>query len=123
MDVFSEFLAKIDDPAQRARTEEVLRWVGERFPNLAPRVAWNQPMFTDHGTFIIGFSIAKGHLAVAPEKVALDRFAEEIAQSGYVYSKMIYRIPWNKPVDWSLLERIIAFNIEDKAETATFWRK
>ena len=44
MDVFSEFLAKIDDPAQRARTEEVLRWVGERFPNLAPRVAWNQPM-------------------------------------------------------------------------------
>ncbi len=123
MDVFSEFLAGIEDPQHRARTEEVLGWVGERFPDLEPRVAWNQPMFTDHGTFIIAFSVSKGHLAVAPEKVALDHFADEINEAGYAYSKMLFRIPWSKPVDWSLLERIIAFNIEDKADVSTFWRK
>ena len=27
-------------------------------------------MFTDHGTYIIGFSVSKKHLAVAPEAVA-----------------------------------------------------
>jgi uncharacterized protein YdhG (YjbR/CyaY superfamily) len=123
MEVFSDFLAGIDDPAHRARTEEVLRWVGERFPDLAPRVAWNQPMFTHHGTFIIAFSVAKGHLAVSPEQAGIERFSAEIVEAGYNHSKMLLRIPWNKPVDWSLLERMIAFNIEDKAETATFWRK
>ena len=39
----------------------------EKFPQLKEENKWNQPMFNDHGTFIIGFSIAKGHIAVAPE--------------------------------------------------------
>ncbi|MCQ4950818.1 hypothetical protein NE646_14380, partial [Bittarella massiliensis] len=41
------------------------------FPDLTPKIAWNQPMFTDHGTFIIGFSAAKAHLAVAPERAGI----------------------------------------------------
>lgn len=36
-------------------------------------------MFTDHCTFIIGFSIAKHHLAVAPEIAGINRFSDEIA--------------------------------------------
>jgi hypothetical protein len=123
MDAFADFVAEIDDPQQRARTEEVLNWVASRFPHLAPRIAWNQPMFTDHGTFIIGFSVAKHHLAVAPERVTINRFLDEIAQAGYDHSKELVRIPWNSPVDFSLLERMIEFNIVDKADYTTFWRK
>jgi hypothetical protein len=63
MEVFAEYLARIDNPQHRARTEEVLGWVTKKFPNLMPKIAWNQPMFTDHGTYIIGFSVAKHHLA------------------------------------------------------------
>ena len=123
MQIFAAYLARIDDPQHRARTEAVLRWVAERFPNLAPRVAWNQPMFTDHDTFIIGFSVAKGHLAVAPERVVIDRFSDEIVRAGYTHSKELIRVPWDEPVDFALLERIIAFNIADKADYSTFWRK
>jgi uncharacterized protein YdhG (YjbR/CyaY superfamily) len=123
MGTFSEYLARIDDPQHRARTEEVLDWVATRFPNLAPRIAWNQPMFTAHGTFIIGFSVSSHHLAVSPEQVVVERFSDEIRQAGYDHSKMLIRIPWDGPVDFALLERIIAFNIEDKADCATFWRK
>lgn len=123
MKTYVEYLERIDDPGQRARMEEILDWVAGRFSNLVPKIAWNQPMFTDHGTFIIGFSVAKHHLAVAPERVAIDHFAEEIVQAGYGHSKELIRIPWDGPVDFSLLERIIAFNIEDKADCPTFWRK
>ena len=122
MEVFAEYLAQLN-PQHRARTEEVLGWVKERFPDLEPRIAWNQPMFTDHGTFIIGFSVAKHHLAVAPERVVIERFADEIAQSGYDYSKGLVRIPWDSPVDYTLLENMIEFNIDDKAEYTSFWRK
>ncbi len=123
MEVFKEYLAGIDDPRHRARMQEVLGWVAERFPQLKPRIAWNQPMFTDHGTFIIGFSAARHHMAAAPERAGMERFSDEIARAGYARSRELVRIGWDSPVDFSLLEKMIAFNIRDKAEYSAFWRK
>lgn len=123
LDVLTPFLDRIENPQHRARTEEVLLWVTDTFPNLEPRIAWNQPMFTDHGTFIVGFSVARHHLAVAPEEKALRRFSDDIRRSGYEHTKMLIRLPWEKPVDYALLEKIIRFNIEDKKDCTTFWRR
>ncbi|WP_312094357.1 iron chaperone [Niallia sp.] len=123
MEVFAEYLAGIDNPEHRARTEEVLGWVTKRFPNLVPKIAWNQPMFTDHGTYIIGFSVAKHHMAVAPERAGIIQFSDAIVQAGYDYTKQLVRIKWESPVDYFLLEKIIDFNITDKSDCMTFWRK
>ncbi|RAR43871.1 iron chaperone [Paenibacillus sp. MDMC362] len=123
MEVFAEYLAHIDNPEHRERTEEVLAWVTKKFPQLMPKMAWNQPMFIDHGTFIIGFSIAKHHLAVAPERVVIQHFSDEIVQAGYDHTKELVRIRWERPIDFSLLENMIEFNITDKADCTTFWRK
>jgi len=123
MEVFAEYLAHIDNPQHRARTEEVLAWVTKKFPNLMPKIAWNQPMFTDHGTFIIGFSVAKNHLAVAPERAGIIHFSDKIVQAGYDHTKQLVRMQWDSPVDFSLLEKMIEFNILDKADCSTFWRK
>lgn len=123
MEIFADYLAGIDNLEHRARTEEILDWVTKKFPKLNPRIAWNQPMFTDHGTFIIGFSIAKKHLAVAPEKAGINQFSQEIVEAGYTHTKELFRIQWDNPVDFSLLEKIIEFNIQEKADCITFWRK
>ncbi|MGO4348818.1 iron chaperone [Paenibacillus sp. MCAF9] len=122
MEVFEQYLATIFNPQHRERTEEVLTWVTKKFPNLMPKIAWKQPMFTDHDTYIIGFSVAKQHMAVAPEKAGINRFSEEIVQAGYDNTKELIRIPWASPVDFLLLEKIIEFNILDKADCSTFWR-
>lgn len=122
MEVFAEYLAHID-PQHRDRTEVVLAWVTTKFTNLKPKIAWNQPMFTDHGTFIIGFSVAKHHLAVAPEIAGINYFSDEIVLAGYDHTKQLVRIRWDSPVDFSLLEKMIEFNILDKADCSTFWRK
>lgn len=123
MEVFKEYLDGIADMQHRKRMEEILDWVGRKFPNLAPRIAWKQPMFTDHGTFIIAFSTAKHHLSVAPEKAGIAHFLDDIIEAGYNHSKELVRIPWDCSVNWILLEKIIQFNIIDKAECTTFWRK
>lgn len=123
MEVFAEYLAGIEHPQHRERTEEVLAWVSRNFPQLQPKIAWNQPMFTDHGTFIIGFSVAKHHLAIAPELVGIHHFSEAIVQAGYDHTKQLVRIRWDSPVDFSLLAKMIEFNILDKADCTTFWRK
>ena len=121
--VFEEYLEKIEDLTQQARVAEVLKWVMDKFPELAPKVAWNQPMFTEHGTFIIGFSVSKQHMAVSPERAGIEHFSDEIVKAGYEHSQQLVRIPWNKPVDFSLLKRMITYNKHDKAECTTFWRK
>ncbi|MFF2089384.1 iron chaperone [Paenibacillus sp. NPDC058174] len=123
MEVFEPFLAGIDNPDHRDRVEEIFNWVKTRFPNLMPKIAWNQPMFTDHDTFIIGFSVAKQHMAVAPEEAGIHRFSEEIVQAGYDHTKELMRIRWDRPMDFALLERMIEFNLLDKQDCSTFWRK
>lgn len=123
MDVFSEYLDSIANPEHRERTEEVLTWVSGTFPNLTPKIAWNQPMFTNHGTYIIGFSVAKHHLAVAPETAGINHFSNDIVEAGYNHTKQLVRIRWDGPVDFALLEKMIVFNIMDKADCSTFWRK
>lgn len=122
MEAFDEFLAGIDDPLHRERTEEVFTWIKNKYPQLKTEVKWNQPMFTDHGTFIIGFSVSKKHLAVAPESVTISFVEDDIVKAGYDYTKLLIRIPWNRPIEYSLLEKMIEFNIWDKANCSTFWR-
>ncbi|MFP7495274.1 iron chaperone [Terribacillus saccharophilus] len=123
MEVFADYLAKIEDAQQRERMEEVLKWVAGKYPQLEPKIAWNQPMFTDHGTYIIGFSVAKQHMAVSPEKAGIDRFSADIAEAGYKHTKQLIRMRWDDPVDFPLLEKMIEFNITDKADCSTFWRE
>ncbi len=122
MDHFKDYLASIDHPEHRNRTEEMLTWISVEFPELVPHIKWNTPMFSNQDTFIIGVSTAKHYLSVSPEEAGISRFADEIAQAGYSATKGLFRIPWNKPVDYKLLERMIWFNIEDKKGYKKFWR-
>lgn len=123
MEIFSDYLKGIDHPDQRDKFSEVLTWVTDKFPSLEPQYKWNTPMFSDHGTFIIGIDTAKQHMSFAPEEVTMTRFADDIAQAGYSATKGLFRIKWNQPVNYELLEKIIEFNIQDKADCSTFWRK
>lgn len=122
MEDFNDFLKTIENIEHRARMAEILTWIENKFPQLGKRIAWSQPMFTNHATFIIGFSVAKNHIAVAPEKAGLRQLSDRIVQSGYEITKELFRIKWDKPVDYDLLEDMIKFNIEDKADCKTFWR-
>lgn len=123
MSELQAFIESIEDDSHRERIEEVLDWVKHKYPNLKIEIKWNQPMFTDHGTFIIGFSVAKKHLAVAPEEVAIQYVEEDLKKAGYSYTKQLIRMPWETEIDYPLLERIIAFNISDKADCSSFWRR
>lgn len=122
MEIFEEYLSRIENPVHRERMEQILKWTLEKFPNLSPVIKWNEPMLTDHGTFIIAYGTSKKHISVAPEQAGINQFADDIANSGYDHTKELIRIPWDRPVDFQLLEKIIEFNILDKADCPTFWR-
>lgn len=122
METFEEYLKTIQDKEKQQRLLKIWTWIEQEFPQLEKRIAWNQPMYTDHGTFIIGFSVSKPHMAVSPEAQTMKHFSDEIQQAGYSLTSQLFRIKWNEEVDYSLLKRIIQYNIEEKKECTTFWR-
>ncbi|AKG74510.1 iron chaperone [Salinicoccus halodurans] len=122
MQEFEVFLNKLDDQDVRFKIEEVLQWISDKYPGMGKTVKWNQPMFTDHGTFIIAFSVAKKHVSVAPETAAIKHCQQEIKEAGHSYTDNVIRITWNEPMDYELLEKLIDFNIEDKKDHDKFWR-
>lgn len=123
MDTIKKYLDTINDLNHREVMKAVLQWVIDTYDQLQPRIAWNQPMFTDHGTYIIGFSVSKQHMAVSPEEAGIIHFSEDIKEAGLDHTKMLVRFPWDRPVNYDLLAKMIEYNIFDKADCTTFWRK
>ena len=119
---FEEALEKIKNPAHRERLEQVITWVESNYPNLGKRIAWQQPLFTDHGTFIVGLKPSQKHLTINPEVAGIEHFAEAIDQAGYARQKMTFSIAWDKEVNFDLIRAIIDWQITEKANTSTFWR-
>ncbi|MHA3067167.1 iron chaperone [Lacticaseibacillus saniviri] len=117
-----EFMTSIDDPAHVQKLAALIQWALDRFPTLSLRIAWNQPMLTDHGTFIIGFSAATNHISIAVEDKTLDLYRDTITQAGYKSSKRLFQMQWDQEWSHELLAELIAFNIEDKQDITTFWR-
>lgn len=119
---FQGFLDNIENLEHRERMEGILRYLADKFPRLKREIKWGQPMFSDHGTFIIAFSTSKQHISVAPEAVVLDLFDDEIKEAGYQRTKETFRIKWTDEIDFDLIDKMIEYNIEDKKDMTKFWR-
>lgn len=123
MDILETYLSSIIDVHQKERMNDIFQWIEKTYPELTSEIKWNQPMFIDHGTFIIGFSMAKKHLSFTPEEAGIKVFSDEILQAGYEQTKMLAKIKWTDAVNYDLLQRMIDYNIEDKKLCTTFFRK
>ncbi|MER2064245.1 MAG: DUF1801 domain-containing protein, partial [Alkalibacterium sp.] len=116
METFDEYVTSIDDEEMRQKLSDIYQHVEKNFPELGKRIAWNQPMYTDHDIFIIAFSAARNHISVAPEKAALRKFKADIEAADYDLLKETFKIKRKQPVDYDLLDDMIRFNIEDKKD-------
>ena len=120
IETLDEYLANIPNDDNRARMVEVLEWVSHNFPELELRIAWNQPMFTHHGTYIIGLSAASKHMAMAPERATMIRFEQVMREHGTDFGTMLARQPWDKPFDYELLDAFIQDQLTEKQDVTSF---
>lgn len=118
-----DYLETISNVDNRKKLKDLFENILSTFPTIEVKIAWNQPMFVNKNTYIIGFSVAKNHFAIAPEQVAIESFSDRIIASGYEHTKNIIKINWSTTINYDLIKDIIAFNISDKEGYTTFWRK
>lgn len=119
---FKEYLDAIDEADQQDKMNQILTWIQENYPELETRIKWNQPMFLHEGTYIIGFSYSKHHIAVAPETKAIKKFKDYIEETGFSYTDNIIKIRWEDSIPYNLIKELIEYNIEDKKGYEKFWR-
>ena len=121
MNQIDEYLANISEENQRAKLSELLKWVTKTFPNLELQIKWKQPIFTDHDTYIIGFSVAKKHLTVGLETRNLQHVAPLLEQNGIKHGTNTFKIVFTDKIPYDLLNQIIEYVIDDKKEITNFW--
>lgn len=123
METFEEYLTTILNDEHQQFTRDVLIWVKTNYPDMSESIAWSSPTFVAHGTHIISFKHTKKHLAASVEGKVVRQFADTFNQSGLNYGKMTINFPWHSPIDLALLKDIIDFNLEDKKDLTSYWRK
>lgn len=122
METFNNYLEAMDHPDYRFKMETILNWIIEKYPMLEQRISYNQLMFVYNGTYILGLSYAKNHIAVSPEGKTMKVYEELILDTGLSHTKNIVRIKWDEPIPYDLIKRFIEFNKEDKKGDTSFWR-
>ena len=86
------FLSNFKNPILKFKLEPIFEQIQKEFPNLTVELKWNQPMFIINGTFIIGFSVAKNHISIAPEAVTMDIFTNDIKAANYEATNNLFKI-------------------------------
>lgn len=86
------FLSNFKNPILKFKLELIFEQIQKEFPNLTVELKWNQPMFIMNGTFIIGFSVAKNHISIAPEAVTMAIFTNDIKAANYEATNNLFKI-------------------------------
>ena len=86
------FLSNFKNPILKFKLEPIFEQIQKEFPNLTVELKRNQPMFIMNGTFIIGFSVAKNHISIAPEAVTMAIFTNDIKAANYEATNNLFKI-------------------------------
>ena len=86
------FLSNFKNPILKFKLEPIFEQIQKEIPNLTVELKWNQPMFIMNGTFIIGFSVAKNHISIAPEAVTMAIFTNDIKAANYEATNNLFKI-------------------------------
>lgn len=86
------FFSNFKNPIFKFKLEPIFEQIQKEFQNLTVELKWNQPMFIMNGTFIIGFSVAKNHISIAPEAVTMAIFTNDIKAANYEATNNLFKI-------------------------------
>ena len=116
------YIGKLPEEQQEKLTE-ILTWLEKEFPELEGTIKYNQLMYVAHGTFIVGFKPAKAHIGLLCEEVGVEKFLSAASNLGLKNTKGRFILPWKSEVPFELMREIVKFNLADKADLTSFFRK
>jgi uncharacterized protein YdhG (YjbR/CyaY superfamily) len=102
------YLAAVPAPA-RAKLEEVRRIVRRVAPDAVEKIGYGIPTFTYAKKNLFHFAAFTSHVGLYPGSEAIEAFAAEL--DGYETAKGTIRVPFDRPIPGTLIEKLVRFNL------------
>ncbi len=106
-----EFLEPFDE-TKRATVRKIFKVVTDKYSDMKLVIAWNQPMLKQNGQYILGVSVHKNHILIAPFSTKLlEQFLPRLSQ--YQVNKKTFKVPVDWNVDTKLLQDLAAARLAE----------
>ena len=83
-------------------------------PGAEETISYKMPAFNLKGRYLIYFAAYKKHIGLYPAPRESKEFKEEL--SGYEGGKGTVRFPFDKPIPYDLIRRIVKFRVREVLE-------
>ncbi|MCL4870054.1 MAG: DUF1801 domain-containing protein [Anaerolineae bacterium] len=115
-----EYIAGFPDDIQELLTRVRLT-IKDVVPEAEETIKYQMPTFRLHGNLVY-FAAFKNHIGFYPVPSGIEAFKGEL--SGYKQGKGSIQFPFNKPIPYDLIRRIVQFRVEEnKAKAAAKGKK
>jgi uncharacterized protein YdhG (YjbR/CyaY superfamily) len=109
-----EYIAGFPKDVQ-AILQKIRATIRKAAPDAEEAIKYQIPTFTLKGN-LVHFGAYKNHIGFYPAPRALEEFKKEL--SAYEGSKGTVRFPFDKPIPYALITRIVKFRVKKNLETA-----
>jgi uncharacterized protein YdhG (YjbR/CyaY superfamily) len=110
-----EYIAAFPDDVQEI-LEKIRMTIREAAPDAQETISYQIPTFTLKGKYLIYFAAYKKHIGLYPAPVGYVEFKEEL--SVYAAGKGTLRFPFDKPIPFDLITKIVKFRVQEHLERA-----
>jgi uncharacterized protein YdhG (YjbR/CyaY superfamily) len=99
--------------------QEILQKIRETIRNAAPEaeetISYKMPTFTLKG-YLVYFAAYKKHIGFFPAPSGIEEFKEDLSEYGS--GKGTLQFPYDKPIPYDLITRIVQFRVKENMEKA-----
>jgi uncharacterized protein YdhG (YjbR/CyaY superfamily) len=96
--------------------EQVRATIRKAAPEAEETISYNMPTFKLNGHYLVYFGGYKKHIGIYPVPLGDTEFNAELAP--YVAGKGTARFPFDKPIPFGLIGKIVEFRIQENAKRA-----
>ncbi len=93
--------------------ETMRKTVLEAAPKASETISYRIPAFRMNGKTLVYFAAFKHHIGFYPLPSGMEAFKHELSQ--YKQGKGSVRFPFDKPIPYDLVKKIVRFRIEENA--------
>jgi uncharacterized protein YdhG (YjbR/CyaY superfamily) len=96
--------------------EKIRLTIRKAAPDAEETISYQIPTFTLKGKYLVYFAAYKKHIGLYPAPRGSEKFKQEL--SGYEGGKGTVRFPFDKPIPFDLISRIVKFRVKENLERA-----
>ena len=96
--------------------EKIRMTIRKAAPGAEETISYQIPTFTLKGKYLVYFAAYKKHIGLYPAPRGVEKFEKEL--SAYEGGKGTVRFPFDKPIPFGLISRIVKFRVKQNLERA-----